>query len=90
MIYLDLTIMHSWTQNYNKNLKWNRVITMYRVEVYNRLLLSHKKNEIMPSLVTVDGSRDYHTNWVRERQIGYHLHMGSKNMTQINLFTKQK
>ena len=63
---------------------------MYRVEIYNRLLLSHKKNEIMPSLVTWMDLEITILTEVRERQIGYHLHMGSKNMIQINLFTKQK
>lgn len=63
---------------------------MYRVEIYNRLLLSHKKNEIMPSLVTWMDLEITILTEVKERQIGYHLHMGSKNMTQINLFTKQK
>jgi len=63
---------------------------MYRVEIYNRLLLCHKKSEIMPSLVTWMDLEITILTEVKERQIGYHLHMGSKNMTQINLFTKQK
>ena len=43
----------------------------------------------------MDGPRDYHTKWSksdRERQISYdyHLYLESKNMIQMNLFTKQK
>ena len=36
---------------------------------------------------------DYHTEWSksdRERQIWYHLYVESKEMIQMNLFTKQK
>ena len=41
----------------------------------------------------MDGPRDYHIKWNkpdREKQISYHFYVGSKNMVQMNMFTKQK
>ena len=40
----------------------------------------------------MDGPRDYHTKWRSQRKtnIIYHLYVESKNMVQMNLFTKQK
>ena len=43
------------------------------IYIYNGILLSHKKNEIMP-FACMDGPRDCHTEWSkseRERQISY-------------------
>ena len=37
----------------------------------------------------LDGAREYHTKSVRERQISYHLHMESKRIIHIILYTKQ-
>ena len=47
--------------------------------MYNGILLSHKKNEIMPFVCSnMDGPRDYHTKWSkseRERQILYNTNI---------------
>ena len=54
------------------------------VHIYNEILLSHKKNKIMPPA----------TPWIsqRERQISYDItYMWNlKKMIQANLFIKQK
>ena len=49
---------------------------MYRVEIYNRLLLSHKKNEIMSSLVTWMDLEVIILSEVKERQIRLSLTHG--------------
>ena len=59
---------------------------MYTMDYYSAI----KKNEIICS--NIDGTRDYRPKWNmsdRERQI-YHLYVESKNVIQMNLFTKQK
>ena len=33
------------------------------VHIYNGILLSHKKNEMMPFAFNMDTSRDFHTEW---------------------------
>ena len=39
----------------------------------------------------MDGPRDYHTKWSKPKtNIIYHLHVESKQMIPMNLFTKQK
>ena len=54
------------------------------VHIYNEILLSHKKNKIMPPA----------TPWIsqRERQISYDItYMWNlKKMIQMSLFTKKK
>ena len=69
------------------------------VYLYNGILLSYKivKNAIFSNM---DGQRDYHTKWIqseRKRQISYFCgrthsirYMWKLNMTQMNLFMKQK
>ena len=34
---------------------------MWYIYIYNGILLSHKKNEILPFAANMDGSREYHT-----------------------------
>ena len=49
---------------------------MWYIYIYNGILLSHKKNEILPFAANMDGSREYHTKWSksdRERQILYDI-----------------
>ena len=44
------------------------------VHIYNGILLSHKKSEIMPSAATMDRTRESHTKWSEseaERQTAY-------------------
>ena len=53
-----------------------RYIKYIYTHVYNGTLLSHKKNEMMPSHSNLDGPSDYHTKWNkldRERQISYDI-----------------
>ena len=60
------------------------------VHIYNGILLSHEKwNNAICS--NIDRPRDYHTKWSQTNiNIWYHLYVKSENMTQMNLFTKQK
>ena len=60
------------------------------IHIHNEILLSHKKNEIMPFVATQTDLEIFRLNEVRERQIWYHLYMESKKKIQINLFIKQK
>ena len=63
------------------------------VHIYNGLLLSHKKNEIMPFAATWMDLEIIILSEVRQRKtniIWYHLYVESKKMIQMNLFTKQK
>ena len=65
------------------------------VHIYNGILLGHKKEWNNAIYSNMDATRDDHTKWSkseRERQITiwYHLCVDSKNMIQMNLFTKQK
>ena len=42
--------------------------------IYNRILLSHKKEWNNAICSNMDGPRDYHTNWSKsERQISYDI-----------------
>ena len=57
------------------------------VHIYNGVLFSQKKTEIMPFAATVDEPRAYHSKSSqsdREREVLYE----SKEMMQTNLFTK--
>ena len=62
------------------------------VHVYNGILLSHKKNEIMPCAATWMDLEIVILSEVRQRKtnIIYCLYVESKKMGQVNLFTKQK
>ena len=51
------------------------------VYIYNGILLSHKKEWNKAICSNMDGPRNYHT---------YHFYVESKNVMQMNLFTKQK
>ena len=42
------------------------------LEKYNGILLSHKRNEIMPFARNMDGPRDYHTKWNKSDKDKYH------------------
>ena len=59
----------------------------------NRILLSHKKNEIYVMCGNMDGPRSYHTEFSKsdkERQITYDItYVESKNTIQMNLFTNR-
>ena len=58
------------------------------------MLLNHKEKWNNAIYRNMDGPRDCHTKWSksdRERQIStYCLYVESKNMAQMNLFTKQQ
>lgn len=63
------------------------------VHIYNRTLLSHKKDKITPSAATWTDLEIVILSEDRARQTltsRYHLHMGSKNRVQMSLSTKQK
>ena len=62
------------------------------VHIHNGILLSHKKNEIMPFATTWMDLEMIILSEVNQtkRSIIYHLYVQSKNMIQMNLFTKQK
>ena len=65
------------------------------IHTYSEVLLSHENEHNWATLRDVDGPRDCHTEWrksEREKQIilNYHLYVESRDMTQMNLFTKQK
>ena len=60
--------------------------------IYDGILCSHKKNEIMPFVATWMGLEFIILSEVNQRKtniIWYPLHMESKKMLQMNLFTKQ-
>ena len=63
------------------------------VHIYNGILLSHKKNEIMPFSATWMDLDIIIVSEVSQRKtsiIWYHLYVESKKMIQMKLFTKQK
>ena len=64
------------------------------VYIYNGILLSQKKNEIMPFAATWMNSRDCHTEWSksdREREISYDIaYNWNLKRNDINELTKQK
>ena len=61
------------------------------VHIYSGILLSHIKEWNNAICNNMDGSGDYlnEVNQI-EKDIFYHLYVGSKKMIQVNLFTKQK
>ena len=66
----------------------------YSIDIYNGLFVSHKKEQNNAICSNVDGPRDYHIREASQTQKDkYHmisLICGIKNMTQMNLFIKQK
>ena len=61
------------------------------VYIHNEYYSAIKKEQNNAICSNMDGPRDDHTEWSkpdRERQI-YHLHIESKKIIQMNLFTKQ-
>ena len=65
----------------------------YILQIYNRILLHHKKNEIMPFAATWVKPEILIIREVQKEKDKYHmisLTCGIKNMAQINLSTKQK
>ena len=60
------------------------------VHIYNGILLSHKKDKIMPfAAIRMDLEIIRPSKSERERQISYITDMQNKNMIQMNIFTKQ-
>ena len=65
------------------------VVHIYTMEYYSAI----KKEWNNAIYSNMDGPRDYHTKWVRQRKtntIWYHVHVESKKYIQMNLFMKQK
>ena len=66
---------------------------MVYIYTYNGILLSHKKNEIMPTCRNMVGPRKYHAKWSkseRERQMSYDTtYMRILKYSTINSSTKQ-
>ena len=62
------------------------------VHIYSGILLSHKKNEIMPFTATWMDLEIIILSEVRARQVSYDIACmrNLKKMIQMNLFTKQK
>ena len=60
------------------------------LHIYNGILLSHKKNETLPSAATWMDPENITLNELSQIQILYHLNMESKKIIQMNLFTKWK
>ena len=62
------------------------------VHTYNGILLSHKKNELLPFAATWMDLEVIILSEVRQRKINiiYHLYVESKKMIQMILFIKQK
>ena len=62
------------------------------VHIYNGILLSHKKNEIMRFVATWMDLEVIIRKWSQTNTniLCYHLYVESKKMIQMNLFTKQK
>ena len=48
-------------------------------QICNGILLSHKKDEIMPFAANMDGPRDYHTKWTQRKtnNVWHHLYVES-------------
>ena len=58
------------------------------VHVYNGILLSLEEEHHLLQYGWTQGL-PYHVKYARESQISYHLHVESKEMIQMNLFTNR-
>ena len=71
--------------------RWMNEDVVY-TDVYNGILLSYKKNEIMPFAATWMDPEIIILSEVNQRNTNikwYHIHVESKKMIQMNLFTRQ-
>ena len=59
-------------------------------QMHNSVLLSHKKEWNNTIYSNIDEPRDYHTEWSKSKtNIWEYLHVESKKIIQMNLFSKQ-
>ena len=75
----DVSI-HTHTHTHTHT-RWSILFTQALKKEWNNAIWSN-----------IDRPRDYHTKWSQRKTniIRYHLHVESKKMIQMNLFTKQK
>ena len=84
------TLAKTWKQSkFPSTDEWMKKIWLY---IHSGILLSHKKNEIMPFVGKQMDLEIIIESEVTQRKtniICYHLHMQSKKKIQMKLFTKQ-
>ena len=51
----------------------NKGLEKDKVHLYNGILPSHEKDEIMPFAANMDGPRDYHTKRNKSEKDKYHM-----------------
>ena len=72
-----------------------RTHTHTHTHTHTRISLSHEREGNIAICSNMDGSREYHSKWsISDKEktniIWYHLYVESKNIIEMNLYTKQK